>query len=189
MSNYEITPTKKDGINFKTVTEIGEYSVKEHLNDEPFTSEKIRISQDMVNLFLKSTGDENIIHQTEEGAKKSVFAEKHPGKLIVPGFLTEAILANKNVLWKALAIDQPHESLNLSSSTRWTAPVPVGAEVFYTSRIKKVKNMPGKSDSDIKVDWSLVEFDTKAYYISENDEKIQCMETSYTVGYVPVKTE
>ncbi len=187
MEGKNFEQNDKNSINFKTVNEIGKYLVSEHINDEPFKSEKILISKEMVYHFLSGTGDENALHQTEDGAKQSVFAEKLGGKMVTPGFFTESLLANKENLWKALTIDESHEVINISSSTRWTAPIPVGSEVFFTFKIKKVNTMAGKPDADIKVDWSMVEFDTKAYYIAEDGKETLCMKNSYTVGYVPTK--
>lgn len=101
------------------------------------------ITQQMINDFAASTGDEQWIHIDEAKAKQfSPFK-----KTVAHGFMSVAMLSNK--LEEVVAIKSLKMSLNYGvNNLRFPSPVPVDSELRLVSAVKSIEDY---KDTGIKV--------------------------------------
>ncbi len=155
--------------------------IKNHIG-ESFESEEIIMSSEKLKYFLEATGDINRIHFDPEGAKSSVFSEDTSGKIVVPGFLTLSLCANKKVLYEALKIKEPNEIISLElTSVKFLAPVAINTKVVYEYRLKSAKERTIKSRPSIITEWGIAVF---ASSDDNNHKRNLCMKASWMVAYV-----
>lgn len=152
--------------------------VKDHLG-EVFSSGEILISKDMIDTFIQATGDVNPIHSDEEHLEKSILSEFGQGKALVPGFLTLSLIANKDVLYKSLQVEEPHEKISLGLRTvSFLSPVTVDTSLVFECTLRKSEDMEMKSRPGIRVEWDII---TRKVV---NDDKILCMRATWSIAYV-----
>lgn len=156
--------------------------IKEHIG-EIFTSENVFISGRRLKTFLKATEDINPIHFDEDMAKESVLFKEGTEGEVVSGDLISSLCANKDVLYKALIIKEPHEVIQTEKTTKFTAPVFTGSSVVYEYKLESAEELTLKSRAGMKVNWGI-----EAYVVSGDGvkEKRPCMKAVWTLWYGPV---
>lgn len=101
-------------------------------------SEKLEITQELINKFAELTGDDYWIHTDPQKAK----TDSPFGTTIAHGFLT-LVLMPKMSGTPTYEIVGYNNILNYGSDKlRFTGPVPVGCSVHMRSRVKEVSATP-----------------------------------------------
>jgi acyl dehydratase len=119
----------------RTITGLEE--LKAAHGDTLGTSDWHEVTQKDVDAFADVTGDHQFIHVDVERAKQTPF-----GGTIAHGFFTLSLLPYLNN--QVFALEGFAFALNYGlNKVRFPAPVPVGAKVRSSPRIKEVTDVPG----------------------------------------------
>lgn len=101
-------------------------------------SDWVEVSQERIDSFGRTTGDEQWIHMDVERAK----AESPYGTTIAHGYLTLSLIPLLNK--QAVSIDGVAMGVNYGANkVRFPAPVPSGSRVRGTFRLLEVEGIPG----------------------------------------------
>lgn len=162
------TEQQKNISSIKSETILG---ITEHIGGS-YTSKEIVVTKDMVKLFLEATGDINPIHFNEEEVEKSILLKPNSGEIIVPGFLILSLCANKDVLYQALSIDEPHEIIFRSlQDVKFISPVSSGSDITYTLKLEDAKKIGNKVITNLNI------------VVCTGKDKTPCMKASWSVVY------
>jgi acyl dehydratase len=102
------------------------------------TSEWYTVDQAIIDKFAEATGDHQWIHVDVERAKK----EMPGGKTIAHGYLTLSLIPR--LAQTLLKVERRSRGINYGlNKVRFTAPVPAGARVRLTQKIKAVDDIEG----------------------------------------------
>jgi acyl dehydratase len=102
------------------------------------TSEWWTVDQAQINKFAEATGDHQWIHVDVERAKK----EMPGGKTIAHGYLTLSLIPR--LAQTLLKIEKRSRGINYGlNKVRFVSPVPAGARVRLTQKIKAVDDIDG----------------------------------------------
>jgi len=102
------------------------------------TSEWYTVDQAIIDKFAEATGDHQWIHVDVERAKK----EMPGGKTIAHGYLTLSLIPR--LAATLLKVEKRSRGINYGlNKVRFTAPVPAGARVRLTQKIKAVDDIEG----------------------------------------------
>lgn len=128
-------------------------------------SNKVTVTQDMINTFADLTGDHMWMHvDVERCAKESPF-----GKPIAHGFLLLSLLAKFNTLPGVIeGIEGYGHMMNYGSDKlRFPGAVPVDSELHAHSRIKGVEVAPNKTKVTVETHLHIVGQDERPVLIYE----------------------
>ncbi len=132
--------------------------IMEHIG-ETFTSERIAVPEGKIRSFLDAVGDINPIHFDANRVGESVFAEQSEGKILVPGFLTLALLSNGAAIYEALKIKEPYEvSLPAMEGTKWRAPIFADSNIVFKFTLKEANDCPIKTRDGVMTKWKVVAY-------------------------------
>ena len=112
--------------------------LKLHVGKELGPSEWWTVDQAMIDKFAEATGDHQWIHVDVERAKK----EMPGGKTIAHGYLTLSLIPR--LAATLLKVEKRSRGINYGlNKVRFTSPVPAGARVRLTQKIKAVDDIEG----------------------------------------------
>lgn len=107
--------------------------VERHVGREIGTSDWLTVSQDMIDLFARATGDFQWIHVDTERAAR----EMPGGRTIAHGYLLLSLLPR--LAADLFRLDHGGPALNYGSNKiRFTQPVPAGSRIRLTLSVKSV---------------------------------------------------
>ena len=155
-------------------------NIKDRVGEEFSTN--VVITRDQIISFVEVTGDANQVHYDESRSRESILASQIEGKIIVPGFLSLSLCANREIFFNTLAKGEPHEQINLGlSDVKFIAPVYNDLDIEYNFVIKSVKDTYIKGKKSAKVEWEIL--------VSKvvGEEKVLCMKATWFVAYVSLK--
>jgi acyl dehydratase len=102
------------------------------------TSDWYTVDQAIIDKFAEATGDHQWIHVDVERAKK----EMPGGKTIAHGYLTLSLIPR--LAATLLKVEKRSRGINYGlNKVRFTSPVPAGARVRLTQKIKAVDDIEG----------------------------------------------
>ena len=157
--------------------------IKEHLR-ESFVTENINISEEKVKVFVEIVGNINPVHFDSSRVNESVFTEEAKGRIFVPGFYTLSLWSNKDGIYSALSIKEPHEVIIKGiENTKFLAPVFAGSDISYKFTIEAVVDSQIKTRNATEVVWKII----ASTLI--NDRMRPCMTTKATLAYISLKKE
>ena len=100
-------------------------------------SDYLRVTQEQVNLFAEATGDHQWIHVDPERAAAGPF-----GHTIAHGYLTLSLVST--LLTGVLRVEGVAMGINYGTNkVRFTAPVPVGADIRAGATLASVDEVSG----------------------------------------------
>ena len=116
----------------KSVADLGDY-----VDVELGVSDWVEITQDRIDAFADATGDHQWIHCDPPRANR----ESPYGGTIAHGYLT--ISLGPALLGQIVTIEDMKTAVNTGSDkVRLSAPVPAGAKIRMSARIKDARDLP-----------------------------------------------
>jgi len=110
-----------------------------------------------VRQFIDTVGDINPIHFNENRISESVSAKRSNGRIFVPGLLTQSLWCNKDVIYKALQVEEGHEvTLKSIGSTKFVAPVFADSDLVFELTLKSAEDRVVESRSGVQTNWEIV---------------------------------
>lgn len=111
--------------------------LREYVGKELPKSKTVQITQDKIQMFANATGDQQWIHTNVERAiRESPF--KGP---IAHGYLTLGLIPDLS--WDIMEITGYKSVINYGiNKLRFVAPVPSGSNVYMTTKIAEIKEIP-----------------------------------------------
>ena len=120
--------------------------LKNHIGDDLALSDWLCVTQEMIDLFAKSTGDHQWIHLDEERAKRETPFES----TIAHGFLTLSLLSK--FLNDSIDLGESKMGINYGlNRVRFTAPVKSESMVRARFKLKNVVSI----DGGVQLEWEV----------------------------------
>ena len=124
-------------------------------------TETVEVTDEMVRLFAKCSGDENPIHLDEDYAKKTRF-----GKRIAHGILSGALIS------RVLAMKLGPGGIYLSQSLKFLQPIYIGDKVIVTCKVMTLREEKGIASIETLVTKSTGELAVKGEAIIMQGNKV-----------------
>ena len=120
--------------------------LKNHIGDDLALSDWLCVTQEMIDLFAKSTGDHQWIHLDEERAKRETPFES----TIAHGFLTLSLLSK--FLNDSIDLGESKMGINYGlNRVRFTAPVKSESTIRARFNLKNVVSI----DGGVQLEWEV----------------------------------
>lgn len=120
--------------------------LKNHIGDDLALSDWLCVTQEMIDLFAKSTGDHQWIHLDEERAKRETPFES----TIAHGFLTLSLLSK--FLNDTIDLGESKMGINYGlNRVRFTAPVKSESMIRARFNLKNVVSI----DAGVQLEWEV----------------------------------
>jgi acyl dehydratase len=141
--------------------------LKDWVDQEPIISEWHTVSQERINQFAQSTGDQQWIHVDPERAKAGPF-----GKTIAHGFLTLSMVPLFS--YTAFKINNVRMGVNYGlDRVRFTSPVPVDSRLRGNFVLKSVEEIDNQG---LQLTW-------RVHVEREGSDKVVCIAETVTRLY------
>jgi acyl dehydratase len=141
--------------------------LKDWVDQEPLISEWHTVSQERINQFAQSTGDQQWIHVDPERAKAGPF-----GKTIAHGFLTLSMVPLFS--YTAFKINNVRMGVNYGlDRVRFTSPVPVDSRLRGNFVLKSVEEIDNQG---LQLTW-------RVHVEREGSDKVVCIADTVTRLY------
>lgn len=150
--------------------------IKDHVG-ESYETKKIHVSRERIQSFVDAVGDINPIHFDENRTGESIYGDTAEGRIFVPGFLTQSLCVNKDGVYSALLINEPHEILLRFDEARFKAPVFAGSDISYKLQIEHAKDLAIKGRKSVEVVWGVTASAWDGY------KKYECLKAKCTLIY------
>jgi acyl dehydratase len=159
------TSLQSDKSNMKIFDNLTQ--LKDWVDQEPLISEWHTVSQERINQFAQSTGDQQWIHVDPERAKAGPF-----GKTIAHGFLTLSMVPLFS--YTAFKINNVRMGVNYGlDRVRFTSPVPVDSRLRGNFVLKSVEEIDNQG---LQLTW-------RVHVEREGSDKVVCIADTVTRLY------